>query len=436
MSLLDDLLTSAVKNSYEKNKRKESEPSILGALKDPQFLQDMKRGVLDSVNRGAVASTIGGPVDLATMLMRPLGYNVEKPTGGSEWVGDKMQQLGLLGDTRNPIAEAIASVAVPGAMAKVAPKVFQAEQAAIKNAQMPSPMNGALRNQAGAIVWHGSPHKFDKFDSSKIGTGEGAQAYGHGLYLAESPAVAEDYRTGLTQLRGKNPTIKGEDIHLFANKVSIDGNSNRGDTLRDFYQFLNEPNIRPAVAKGEISNADAINLFKQRTAQEAEQAGTKYADYYNARHGDIDWLGKNLDPLQAGSLYKVDLPDEHIAKMLDWDKPLSQQAPEVQKALQSQTVTDAIGKLKQSGQLGDYSPAELQQLRGEDWYDMLRQANGDSNAAPSDFLKQQGIPGIRYLDGGSRGTGQGTSNFVVFPGNEDMLKILERNGQPMGLLGQ
>ena len=26
---------------------------------------------------------------------------------------------------------------------------------------------------------------------------------------------------------------------------------------------------------------------------------------------------------KQGQLYKVDLPDEHIAKMLDWDKPLS-----------------------------------------------------------------------------------------------------------------
>ena len=48
-------------------------------------------------------------------------------------------------------------------------------------------------------------------------------------------------------------------------------------------------------------------------------------------------------------------------------------------------------------------------------------------------LKDRGIPGIRYLDGGSRGAGQGSSNFVVFPGNEDILKIMERNGQ--GLLG-
>ena len=42
-------------------------------------------------------------------------------------------------------------------------------------------------------------------------------------------------------------------------------------------------------------------------------------------------------------------------------------------------------------------------------------------------LRQQGIPGIRYLDGFSRGGG-GTSNFVVFPGEEGLLTILERNG--------
>jgi hypothetical protein len=46
----------------------------------------------------------------------------------------------------------------------------------------------------GHIAYHGSPHKFDKFSLDKIGTGEGAQAYGHGLYLAESPEVAQTYK--------------------------------------------------------------------------------------------------------------------------------------------------------------------------------------------------------------------------------------------------
>ena len=59
---------------------------------------------------------------------------------------------------------------------------------------------GALQKAVGGLVerakkgiraFHGSPHDFDKFDVSKIGTGEGAQAYGHGLYFAENEGVAK-----------------------------------------------------------------------------------------------------------------------------------------------------------------------------------------------------------------------------------------------------
>jgi hypothetical protein len=50
----------------------------------------------------------------------------------------------------------------------------------------------------GIRAYHGSPHKFDRFDMSKIGTGEGAQAYGSGLYLAEAEPVAKKYRDKLS----------------------------------------------------------------------------------------------------------------------------------------------------------------------------------------------------------------------------------------------
>ena len=43
-----------------------------------------------------------------------------------------------------------------------------------------------LPGMIGKTVWHGSPHKWDVPDISKVGTGEGAQAYGHGFYSAES----------------------------------------------------------------------------------------------------------------------------------------------------------------------------------------------------------------------------------------------------------
>ena len=49
-----------------------------------------------------------------------------------------------------------------------------------------------------AMAWHGSPHRFDKFTTDAIGTGEGAQVYGHGLYFAEKKEVANYYREQLT----------------------------------------------------------------------------------------------------------------------------------------------------------------------------------------------------------------------------------------------
>mgnify|MGYP000117172261 CR=1 FL=1 len=50
----------------------------------------------------------------------------------------------------------------------------------------------------GGIAWHGSPHKYLKPDLSKIGTGEGAQAYGHGFYSAEAKNIGEIYRNDLS----------------------------------------------------------------------------------------------------------------------------------------------------------------------------------------------------------------------------------------------
>ena len=50
-------------------------------------------------------------------------------------------------------------------------------------------------------AYHGSPHDFDRFSSENIGTGEGAQAYGHGLYFAGREGTAKSYRDALTEPR-------------------------------------------------------------------------------------------------------------------------------------------------------------------------------------------------------------------------------------------
>lgn len=58
-------------------------------------------------------------------------------------------------------------------------------------------------------AWHGSPHDHDKFMMDKIGTGEVAQAYGYGLYMASSREVAEYYRNNLSGNSGMGALLVG-----------------------------------------------------------------------------------------------------------------------------------------------------------------------------------------------------------------------------------
>ena len=67
----------------------------------------------------------------------------------------------------------------------------------------------ASQVKQGIKAYHGSPHDFDKFSTEQIGTGEGAQAYGHGLYFAETEDVAKEYRDQLTPRRRSHAPIQG-----------------------------------------------------------------------------------------------------------------------------------------------------------------------------------------------------------------------------------
>lgn len=71
--------------------------------------------IKDLAYRG-LAAALGGPVDIATMIMRPFGYQTPDAQvfGGSEWIGQKMQDTGLVSSARNPLAELGASMVIPG----------------------------------------------------------------------------------------------------------------------------------------------------------------------------------------------------------------------------------------------------------------------------------------------------------------------------------
>ena len=150
----------------------------------------MANGLLDFLQgaSNAAAANVSAPVDGLTWLLNKLGADIKTPVGGSDW----MRERGLTAEPTNKLAgilgESVGGV-LPMVTAAKAPQIAQGLLQAEKNLAAPRTLNP----QTGAILWHGSPHKFDAFDSSKIGTGEGAQAYGHGLYLADNPAVAREY---------------------------------------------------------------------------------------------------------------------------------------------------------------------------------------------------------------------------------------------------
>jgi hypothetical protein len=247
-------------------------------------------------------------------------------------------------------------------------------------------------------VYHGTPHTFDAFDASKIGTGEGAQAYGHGIYVAESPKTAETYKRDLAG----EFSVNGNTIWKNNKKVGTTGDSTLDDLL-----MANHGHIDPAIEL--------------------------------AKNGLDEWIPK-LEALRGkvqqsnqGHLLTVDLPDSHIDRMLDWDKPLSEQHPDVQKAIKSSDFyKEAKSYYKSTGGKWYLNPDEK---TGQSLYQYLQSGIGDTPeksmppADASNYLKSIGIPGIKYLDAGSREAGEGTRNFVVFPGEEQNLTILQRKAE-------
>jgi len=234
-------------------------------------------------------------------------------------------------------------------------------------------MAGAY-NPIGITTWHGSPHIFQKFDLSKLGTGEGAQAYGSGLYMAQNPKVAEDYAKTLA---AKSMTINGQPI------------------VKD----INNYSVQKLV--GEYGN-DLPKLKSELDKYAKDYAGNPYADLTSAQNISKAIDEKKFNVNAGGNLYKVDLPDTHIRRMLDWDAPIKEQPVVVRKLAKSLGI-------------------DMNDLGG----DLLAKVGKDE--AGRKVMQDAGIRGVKYLDQTSRNAKEGTRNFVVFDPNH--LTILERNNQ-------
>jgi hypothetical protein len=209
----------------------------------------------------------------------------------------------------------------------------------------------------GIRAYHSSPHDFDKFDLNKIGTGEGAQVYGHGLYFAENPAVS-----------GQG----GQYWKQFLNRF--------GGTEREVAERLKASNFDRKAATGNIDEELAWLEYNAKHASNP-QAAAKHAEMLEA-----------LRRLESGQpvgprTYEVDI-NADPAHFMDWDKPLKEMSQSVKDALRDTWMVHPEGYSQQTG-------SQIYKINER------QMATGGSGLAYK--MNEAGIPGIKYLDEGSRG---------------------------------
>jgi len=280
----------------------------------------------------------------------------------------------------------------------------------------------------GVTAYHGSPHEFEEFDPTFIGTGEGAQAYGHGLYFAENEDVAKQY--------SQNAEGKYDSNRIARSMLSYWGD--RDTAIKEQQEHLDR-------LEGVSASEDFIAPY--RKALELLKSGKES---------------------KFGHMYEVRL-DAQPDNFIDWDKPIANQ-PRVMKAL-NQYVDELGGKEELNNfykQLEEKRRAEQESfsslwesdepldmsyfnnkytskealadllndinkgktISGESFYRALAPQEYDYKGA-TETAKRLGLHGIKYLDAGSRGQEKGSSNYVVF--DPQHIKTVRRYAEGGGI---
>lgn len=260
---------------------------------------------------------------------------------GAAFVGNEARRAVGRGERLAPAAEvALAAAPLPMAAKRAASKVVREVAQEVPT----------------ITAYHGSPHTFDRFDMSKIGTGEGAQVYGHGLYFAENEDVAKAYRESLSGKLDNPLEMRGVDSAWVAAAKDMRDNgyspARIEETLQQIYKKADPAKLNAAV--------------------------------------------RMSDP---GSMYQVQI-NADPADFLDWDAPFGQQPKKVQDAIRY-----AFGPQPENAMIGGNTMDKPREMHTR-------------------LMQEKGIPGIKYLDQGSRGAGEGSRNFVVF--DDKLINILKR----------
>ena len=291
-------------------------------------------------------------------------------------------------------------------------------------------------------AWHGSPHDFDTFDLGAIGTGEGNQAHGWGLYFAKDKKVSKLYKEVLSEAQGSNKSslFKVEipnETELLPEQYPISGYSRYvRDSLKNGLHKMSEEQLERFTSllikyhKGSIIGDEWTNKYthfmdvgyiiselhnKNKTINDINKIKKRNIDRFLKSVGideNIDTIAGNEDLLEA--VYKKFRYD--LYSQYEKEKQLEREREE--KAI-SNVKTDVYGALEKTNIAGKQLYSFLSHALGNDEHFNLHNVKNAKKA--SEFLNSIGIKGI-YYDGEQDGR-----CYVVF--DDKAIKVIEKYNQ-------
>lgn len=205
-------------------------------------------------------------------------------------------------------------------------------------------------NQA---VYHGTPHRFEEFSTEKIGTGEGAQAHGWGLYFAQDREVSERYREVLVD----DPYIER---HTYKGKPIKEYYDITGKEIKDL--------VWQDIMRGSYGISNLVNKIKeekQKYKKELEQSKKRLKELQEDKENDwkelinhykenssqiekkLDYINsidlKEIDSHLVGQVFQAEIPEDDV--LLDEQKVFQEQPKKVQEAIEEIMKDDEDGKL-------------------------------------------------------------------------------------------
>ena len=302
-------------------------------------------------------------------------------------------------------------------------------------------------NKPGLIVFHGSGADFDKFEMKKINTGEGAQAYGYGLYFSDSEDIAKFYKSAVRQGQdlgqGYEVTYKGKPFKNLGDTAEAEAAGQEYSSVSNIVDNL--PKVitmeTQNLPQQELLELSKNNLIKTRREQQSRYLeDMKESEFYDETLSPLmaesfDLEIKSIESIDLKSLsysegntYQVGL-DVNADELLDYDKSLEEQSPLVQQAviktLYEMTEDDAVNfgyetvVEAQFAILKSFTPKRFL----NDW----AAVRGSDDTAEK-LLYENGVKGIRYK--ANRGSGdapkEGPNNYVIF--DDKLIQIMKKYG--------